>query len=135
VPRQVRLLLDPRHRLVHDPVVDAALGAIGVEYADEPSETIDYTDDEGLETITDAQRECLWAKTPLTPGQKVWVQIPLWGNDYTFLAGHRIGVVLVGSYPSYPSQARTTPAPAFELNVSESKVTLPVVGGRDQLGF
>ena len=85
--------------------------------------------------IDAGNRDSLWRKTPLTPGQKVWVQVPLWGNDYTFLAGHRIGVVVVGSYPSYSTQAKTGPVPTFELNVSESRITLPVVGGRDQLGF
>jgi X-Pro dipeptidyl-peptidase len=84
----------------------------------------------------DAQnRDSLRAKTPLTPGQKYWFQIPLWTKDYTFLAGHRIGVVLVGTYRQYPSLPKTSPIPTFELNVNESKVSLPVVGGRDALGF
>jgi X-Pro dipeptidyl-peptidase len=152
-----------------------ALGAVLVDYSDEPFETINYEDDEGLETIEDAERECfgessffdngcylplrrlyrtvtservgraaidpanrdsLWTKSPLTPGQKVWVQIPVWGNDYTFLAGHRIGVVLVGTNRSYTERKPAAlPEPTFELNVDESKITLPVVGGRDQLGF
>jgi X-Pro dipeptidyl-peptidase len=150
-----------------------ALGAILVDYSDEPFEAIAYDDDEGLETIEDAQRECfgessffdngcylplrrlyrsvtaervgraaidpanrdsLWAKTPMPAGQKQWVQIPVWGHDYTFLAGHRIGVVLVGTNRNY-FERKTTPAPTFEINVHESKITLPVVGGRDQLGF
>jgi X-Pro dipeptidyl-peptidase len=37
---------------------DAALGAILVDYADEPFEAINYNDDEGLETIETAEREC-----------------------------------------------------------------------------
>jgi X-Pro dipeptidyl-peptidase len=62
------------------------------------------------------------------------VQIPVWGHDYTFLAGHRIGIVLVGTNRNY-TERKTTPVPSYEINVHESKLTLPVVGGRDQLGF
>ena len=69
------------------------------------------------------------------PGQKVWVQVPLWTNDYTFLAGHRIGVVLVGSFRDYGTERKTGPVPTYEINVHESRLTLPVVGGRDALGF
>jgi len=80
-------------------------------------------------------RNSLREKRPLTPGEDVWVQVPLWTNDYTFLAGHRIGVVLVGTFRDYGTQAKTGPVPAYEVNVDESWLTLPVVGGRDALGF
>jgi X-Pro dipeptidyl-peptidase len=80
-------------------------------------------------------RDSLRTKRPLTPGQKVWVQVPLWTNDYTFLAGHRIGDVLVGSFRDYPSERKTGPVPTYEIDVRESRLTLPVVGGRDALGF
>lgn len=153
---------------------DAALGAMLVDYSDQPFERIDYRNRDGVRTVEDVERQCfgeaslvdngcylpvertyttttselvgrgaidagnrdsLWQKTALTPGQEAWVQIPLWGNDYTFLAGHRIGVVLVGTYRDYPSRPKATPAPTFTLNVSASRLSLPVVGGRDALGF
>jgi X-Pro dipeptidyl-peptidase len=153
---------------------DAALGAVLVDYSNEPFETIDYRNSDGMVTADDLDEDCfgedsffddgcyfplrriyrtttnevvgrgaidmsnrdsLYTKTPLTPGQKVWVQVPLWTNDYTFLAGHRIGVVLVGSFRDYPSERKTGPVPTYEINVHESRLTLPVVGGRDALGF
>jgi X-Pro dipeptidyl-peptidase len=80
-------------------------------------------------------RDSLRTKTPLTPGQDVWAQVPLWTNDYTFLAGHRIGVVLVGTFRDYSTQAKTGPVPTYEVNIEQSRLTLPVVGGRDALGF
>jgi X-Pro dipeptidyl-peptidase len=89
----------------------------------------------GRGAIDAGNRDSLWEKTALTPGQEAWVQIPLWGNDYTFLAGHRIGVVLVGTYRDYPSRPKATPAPTFTLDVTRSRLSLAVVGGRDALGF
>jgi X-Pro dipeptidyl-peptidase len=80
-------------------------------------------------------RDSLRTKTPLTPGQDVWAQVPLWTSDYTFLAGHRIGVVLVGTFRDYSTQAKTGPVPTYEVNIEQSRLTLPVVGGRDALGF
>jgi X-Pro dipeptidyl-peptidase len=80
-------------------------------------------------------RDSLRTKTPLTPGQDVWAQVPLWTNDYTFLAGHRIGVVLVGTFRDYNTQAKTGPVPTYEVNVEQSRLTLPVVGGAAALGF
>jgi X-Pro dipeptidyl-peptidase len=152
---------------------DAALGAVLVDYSEEPFETIDYRNNDGMDDLTQdedcfgeesffddgcyrplqrlyrttvnevvsrgaidmSNRDSLRTKTPLTPGQKVWVQVPLWTNDYTFLAGHRIGVVLVGSFRDYGSERKTGPVPTYEINVHESRLTLPVVGGRDALGF
>jgi X-Pro dipeptidyl-peptidase len=144
-----------------------------VDYSEEPFETIDYRNNDGMDDLTQdedcfgeesffddgcyrplqrlyrttvnevvsrgaidmSNRDSLRTKTPLTPGQKVWVQVPLWTNDYTFLAGHRIGVVLVGSFRDYGSERKTGPVPTYEINVHESRLTLPVVGGRDALGF
>ena len=80
-------------------------------------------------------RDSLRTKTPLTPGQDVWAQVPLWTQDYTFLAGHRIGIVLVGTFRDYGTLAKTGPVPTYEVNVEQSKLTLPVVGGASALGF
>ena len=87
-------------------------------------------------------RDSLRQKTlmPVTPAgatnpSYVWVQVPLWTNDYTFRAGHRIGIVVVGSFRDYGTLVKTTPAPTYTVNVSESRLLLPVVGGAAQLGF
>jgi hypothetical protein len=45
-----------------------------------------------------------------------------------FPVGHRIGLVLVGSYSGYSSQADQNRA-TISLNVTETLFDLPVVGG------
>jgi X-Pro dipeptidyl-peptidase len=153
---------------------DAALGAVLVDYADDPFQAIAYRSSDGAFTLEDEPEDCfgessffddgcyfrmgrryrettqevvgrgaidmqnrdsLREKRPLAPGEDVWVQVPLWTNDYTFLAGHRIGVVLVGTFRDYGTQAKTGPVPTYEIEVQDSRLTLPVVGGRAALGF
>jgi X-Pro dipeptidyl-peptidase len=158
---------------------DGALGAVLVDYASEPFETINYRSSDGVTTPPDSPEDCfgensffddgcykriqrtyrtttnnvvtrgaidaqnrdsLRTKTllPVTPAGAaeptyVWVQVPLWTHDYTFAAGHRIGVVVVGTFRDYGTVAKTGTAPNYTLNVSESKLTLPVVGGAEAL--
>ncbi len=158
-----------------------ALGAVLVDYATTPYQTIDYRNSEGDVTDEEAAEDCfgensieddgcykpikrtyrettnnvvsrgaidvqnrdsLRQKTlmPVTPAgatnpSYVWVQVPLWTNDYTFRAGHRIGIVVVGTFRDYSTVVKTTPAPAYTVNVSDSRLQLPVVGGAPQLGF
>ncbi|HYK07843.1 MAG TPA: CocE/NonD family hydrolase C-terminal non-catalytic domain-containing protein, partial [Gaiellaceae bacterium] len=69
---------------------------------------------------------------PLTPGQEESFTFPLLPQDYVFPAGHRIGLVLVGSYSGYGSQADQNRA-TISLNVTETLFDLPVVGGKDAL--
>ena len=45
-----------------------------------------------------------------------------------FPAGHRIGVILVGSYPQYASQAGPSGA-TITYSLKSSKILLPLVGG------
>jgi X-Pro dipeptidyl-peptidase len=68
----------------------------------------------------------------LTPGQEESFTFPLLPQDYVFPAGHRIGLVLVGSYSGYSSQADQNRA-TISLNVTETLFDLPVVGGKDAL--
>jgi X-Pro dipeptidyl-peptidase len=65
---------------------------------------------------------------PLVPGQAYNFSFPLLPEDYVFQPGHRIGVIIVGSYPQYSSQADQSRA---NLNVAlkTSNIVLPVVGG------
>ncbi|MFI9526165.1 CocE/NonD family hydrolase [Micromonospora rosaria] len=79
--------------------------------------------------IMDAQnRISLRQSVPLVPGESYNFTWPLLPEDYVFKAGHRIGVILVASYPQYSSQADTTLA-NITVNLKSSKIVLPVVGG------
>jgi X-Pro dipeptidyl-peptidase len=69
---------------------------------------------------------------PLVPGQEESFTFPLLPQDYIFPAGHRIGLVLVGSYSGYGSQADQNRA-TISLNITETLFDLPVVGGKQAL--
>ncbi|MGK5739979.1 Xaa-Pro dipeptidyl-peptidase [Micromonospora sp. URMC 103] len=67
--------------------------------------------------------------TPLVPGRKNAVDVPLLPEDYVFDAGHQIGVVLLGSYSGYSSRAKQNQA-EITVHFDSSRIELPVVGGR-----
>jgi X-Pro dipeptidyl-peptidase len=69
---------------------------------------------------------------PLIAGQEEAFTFPLLPQDYVFPAGHRIGLVLVGSYSGYSSQPDQNRA-TISLNVTETLFDLPVVGGKGAL--
>ena len=79
--------------------------------------------------ILDAvNRDSLSSPTDLTIDQPDDFTWDLLSNDYTFPAGHRIGVVIVGSYTGFSST--TDPSGAtITLDLQRSKITLPIVGG------
>ncbi len=79
--------------------------------------------------ILDAQNRNSYATAePLVVGQSYPFNFPLLPEDYVFKAGHRIGIVVVGSYSQYSSIADQTRA-NITLNVHESGIVLPIVGG------
>jgi X-Pro dipeptidyl-peptidase len=83
--------------------------------------------------ILDAQNRKSYAVAePLVPGQEETFTFPLLPQDYVFAAGHRIGLVLLGSYSGYGSQADQNRA-TISVNVTETLFDLPVVGGQDAL--
>jgi X-Pro dipeptidyl-peptidase len=74
--------------------------------------------------------------TPLVPGETYEFSFDLYPTDYIFEAGHQIGVVIVSSYPQLlcsgtgtACAAPNTNRPTVTLNVNNSRVTLPIVGG------
>lgn len=66
--------------------------------------------------------------TPLVPGRQYQVDFPLLPEDYVFPAGHRIGVIIVGSYRDYGSQADQNRA-TITISPRRSLIELPIVGG------
>ncbi|MFY1698058.1 MULTISPECIES: CocE/NonD family hydrolase [unclassified Solwaraspora] len=79
--------------------------------------------------IMDASnRQSIRVDAPLTPGTAYNFSFPLLPEDYVFAPGHRIGVILVGSYPQYSSQAVQTRA-TIDVALKTSRIVLPVVGG------
>ncbi|MCA2211915.1 CocE/NonD family hydrolase [Jidongwangia harbinensis] len=75
-----------------------------------------------------ANRQSLRVAEPLVPGRAYNYDFPLLPEDYVFPAGHRIGVILVGSYPQYSSQADPNRA-RITFQLRSSRLQLPVVGG------
>jgi X-Pro dipeptidyl-peptidase len=79
--------------------------------------------------IQDAlNRQSIRTAVPLVPGEAYNYSFPLLPEDYVFQPGHRIGVVVVGSYPQYSSQADQSRA-NLSVALKTSNIVLPVVGG------
>jgi X-Pro dipeptidyl-peptidase len=71
--------------------------------------------------------------TPIQQGAEYTFDWDLQADDYVFPAGHRIGLVVVSTDLHYTLR----PLPGTELTVfpAKSSVALPIVGGRQGLGF
>jgi X-Pro dipeptidyl-peptidase len=65
---------------------------------------------------------------PMVPGEMYEISFPLLPEDYTFRTGHRIGVIIVGSYRSYSAE-RITSRPTITVDTKVSRIALPVLGG------
>ncbi len=68
-------------------------------------------------------------QTPLRPNKWYNFDYVLLPNDYVFPVGSRIGVVLVGSYSGYSSVAVTNAA-EVTIDLGNSRISLPIVGGK-----
>jgi X-Pro dipeptidyl-peptidase len=78
--------------------------------------------------ILDGQNRTSYAAAePLVPGEEYDFTFRLYPNDYVFSAGSRIGVILVGSYPSFSVPLQTRPT--ITVDVKQTRIVLPVVGG------
>jgi X-Pro dipeptidyl-peptidase len=71
--------------------------------------------------------------SPLVPDRAYNIEWDLQPHDYVFPAGHRIGLVLVANNRSYIR--RDTLAGQVTVYLGNSELVLPVVGGREALGF
>jgi X-Pro dipeptidyl-peptidase len=74
-------------------------------------------------------RNSLTEPEPLVPGQSYDFRLPLLPVDHVFPAGHRLGLVVVGSYRDYSSIPDQTRA-HITVTTKTSSLNLPVVGGR-----
>ncbi|PZG21000.1 Xaa-Pro dipeptidyl-peptidase [Nonomuraea aridisoli] len=80
--------------------------------------------------IMDAlNRNSLTTPEPLVPGEKYDFDLPLLPVDHVFQPGHRIGLIVVGSYRSYSSVPDQTRA-NISVTTKISNFRLPLVGGR-----
>jgi X-Pro dipeptidyl-peptidase len=75
-----------------------------------------------------ANRQSIRVAAPLVPGTAYNFDFPLLPEDYVFQPGHRIGVILVGSYPQYASQSDPNNA-RITYQLRSSRIQLPIVGG------
>src|SRR5262249_34443760 len=66
------------------------------------------------------------ATTPIDANTRYPFSFPLLPNDYTFKAGHQIGVVIVGSYTSYGTTTSSTKA-NITFSLKDSRISLPIV--------
>ena len=80
--------------------------------------------------ILDAvNRDDYWTDSPLVQDQQYELKFPLLATDYTFPAGHRIGIILVSNYNDYGIRNATLPMAEVTVDTQKSKIILPIVGG------
>jgi hypothetical protein len=80
--------------------------------------------------IEDAvNRDSYSTDSPIVVGTQYEMKYPLMPTDYTFPAGHRIGVTLVSDYSGYGVATSGTPTTQITVDTLKSKISLPVVGG------
>jgi X-Pro dipeptidyl-peptidase len=75
-----------------------------------------------------ANRRSIRVAEPLVPGTAYNFDFPLLPEDYVVQPGHRLGVILVASYPQYSSQGDPNGA-RLTYSLKSSRILLPVVGG------
>ncbi len=93
-------------------------------------------DQEDMEIVSrgwlDARhRDSLRQGEPMVPGEAYRFRWEIFGDDYVFGKGHRIGVVIAGSDRDWTIPDETHAA--VEVRLRRSKVILPIVGGKRRL--
>ncbi|KAA8889084.1 Xaa-Pro dipeptidyl-peptidase [Nocardia colli] len=76
-------------------------------------------------------RESLSKTSPITPGKEYAVNLSMQPHDYLLARGHKLGVVVLSSDNEFT--LRPKPGPGFGVNLAETKVSFPVVGGQAAL--
>nr|WP_173140710.1 Xaa-Pro dipeptidyl-peptidase [Kibdelosporangium persicum] len=72
-----------------------------------------------------------WLTVPVTPGREYSVEVEFEPKDYVFAAGHRIEFVLLSS--DYDYTLRPKPGAGISLDVDDTALDLPIVGGKRAL--
>jgi X-Pro dipeptidyl-peptidase len=80
--------------------------------------------------LDSSNRNSLRSAEPITIGNKYRFTFPELPEDFTFAAGHRIGIVIGANFSAYGSVNGMTQT-QITLDTKLSKVSLPVVGGYD----
>ncbi|MBL7253125.1 CocE/NonD family hydrolase [Paractinoplanes lichenicola] len=70
---------------------------------------------------------------PVVPGKKYKIRWDMQPEDYVFKAGHQIGVALLST--DYDYTLRPLPGTQITIDPTASRLDLPIVGGRQALGF
>jgi X-Pro dipeptidyl-peptidase len=78
--------------------------------------------------LDSSNRDSLTTASPMTLGTEYTFRWPLLPNDFTFAAGHRIGVVIGANFSQYGSVNGMTGA-TVTVSTKRSKLSLPAVGG------
>jgi len=118
----------------------AALALVGVlsSAGGAPEFLAEFVTDDDREPLCAASREWMSDNdgdehgddmgTPVRIGRSYRFTWPTFPTDFTFAAGHRIGIVLVAGYSDFRSVAGTTGS-RITLDTRVSSVRLPIVGG------
>jgi X-Pro dipeptidyl-peptidase len=78
-------------------------------------------------------RKQLDVSTPIQQGTEYTFEWDLQADDYVFPAGHRLGLVVVSTDMHYT--LRPLPGTALTVFPAQSQLTLPLLGGKQSLGF
>jgi X-Pro dipeptidyl-peptidase len=78
--------------------------------------------------LDSSNRDSLTTASPLMLGVEYTFRWPLLPNDFTFKAGHRIGIVVGANFSQYGSVNGMTGA-TLTVSTRRSKLSLPLVGG------
>jgi X-Pro dipeptidyl-peptidase len=76
--------------------------------------------------LDSSNRDSLFTASTVTPGQKYEFKFPVLPTEYTFPAGHQIGVILLANFSM--GIAGTTKS-VVTVDTKASKVILPITGG------
>ena len=80
--------------------------------------------------LDSSNRNSLRVAEPVNIGQRYRFTFPTLPEDFTFAAGHRVGIVIGANFSGYGSTNGMTQT-QITLDTKLSKVSLPIVGGYD----
>ena len=128
----VRLSGTPTARLHAQPSGDAHVSAILMDYSEEGQGGANQIVSRGWQDAKSVHSR--WEEKPIRSDRNYVIEFDQMPQDYVFEAGRRIGVVVTGTDNRiFPPDG--APPADFELDLRRSRTELPIVAGRDALGF